>query len=104
MDADLPILRRFWEDFLRFAPYEQTNELMLEGYLAMQLALRPLANLPKDFTKEDYRQALENLGNINLGMGDTCTLSATDHRCMDHIWLLQLDDKNYDKGNWHLIP
>jgi ABC-type branched-subunit amino acid transport system substrate-binding protein len=100
IDADLPMLRRFYEDFAEFAPTEPTTELALHGYLAMQMTLRALAALPGDLSRENLRLALESLHRNNLGFGGYCQMSANDHTCLEKTWLLRFDGES----TWQVIP
>ncbi len=100
IDADLPMLRRFYEDFAEFAPTEPTTELALHGYLAMQLTFRAMATLKENFTRGDLRLALESLHKNNLGFGGYCQMSASDHICLERVWFLQFDGE----GNWRVVP
>lgn len=64
----------------------------LEGYIAARLLVRALERIPGPPTRESLVQALEQLGNFDLGLDEPLQLSPTEHQACHRVWLTSLSD------------
>ena len=70
---------------------EEQDFIWREGYLAAQVLVKALQNIPGEISGDTLKQALEALGSVNLEGFGTVTLNLGDHQASDHVWLTHLD-------------
>ena len=58
----------------------------LEGYLAASMLVKGLEKISDEPTADKIVDALDGFGELDLGIGQMATLSATDHQAMDSVW------------------
>ncbi|GHC16748.1 ABC transporter substrate-binding protein [Aidingimonas halophila] len=103
LDADLPAI-----DAYRSAMEAQDSDydadfVSLEGYLAASLFVKGLEAAGDDPDREAIVDALEGLGEIDLGLGETLTLSEDDHQASDAVWPTIIEDGQFEPVDWSTL-
>jgi ABC-type branched-subunit amino acid transport system substrate-binding protein len=70
---------------------EKPDFISLEGYLAGTLLVEALKRAGKDVTTETLVDALEQLRNVDLGVGAPVTYSLSEHQALHKVWGTMLD-------------
>lgn len=90
-EKSLPIIVDFHQDMTRFSPHNPLNPLSLEGYIAARIFTKALPNT-EHINHETMIDALESLGQFDIGLGVPLMLSPEEHQASHSIWLTQLKD------------
>lgn len=72
----------------------------MEGYLAARILIKALAQIQGDTTREKVNQALEELGEFDLGTGTELSLSLDDHQASSAVWPVKLHGQSAKSINW----
>ncbi|QRV22520.1 ABC transporter substrate-binding protein [Marinomonas foliarum] len=88
-DKALPVAIDFREDMAKYSPQAKLNPLSFEGYIAARIFTKPFSNeLPT--SREKIIDALESLGEFDIGLGVPLMLSPQEHQASHSVWLTQL--------------
>lgn len=98
-----PIVREYLKDYKRFKPNGRPDYVGLEGYLASRLLILALSRIEGELTRENVIQALEQLGDFDLGVGAPLHLSALQHQASQHVWVTQFRDETIVPFQWRQI-
>ncbi len=102
-DNSIPIVREYQTDLKTLDPSAQAGFGDLEGYIAariFELALDKIAGSP---TREAIIDALEGLGEFDIGLGEPLSLSPTGHQASHRIWPTILKDGAFVPFEWNDI-
>ena len=58
----------------------------LEGYIATRILIHALTRIEGQISRESIINALEGLGEFDLGIGITLKISQTEHQASHQIW------------------
>jgi ABC-type branched-subunit amino acid transport system substrate-binding protein len=72
----------------------------LEGYIAARILVTALERVPGPLTREGIVDALEGLGEFDLGLGETLKLGPQDHQACHRVWLTRLQDGAFAPFPW----
>jgi ABC-type branched-subunit amino acid transport system substrate-binding protein len=86
LESSLPIVQSFHKAFHRFNPSIAPTFGALEGYIATRIFLYALKSLEGQITRESTIDALENLGQFNLGFASPLNISKNEHQASHQIW------------------
>jgi branched-chain amino acid transport system substrate-binding protein len=75
----------------------------LEGYIAARILTLALEKIPGAVTREAVINALEGLGEFDLGLGDPLCLSQTEHQASHRVWPTVLKDGRFVPFQWRDI-
>ncbi|MBS2022860.1 MAG: ABC transporter substrate-binding protein [Deltaproteobacteria bacterium] len=82
IDSDLPGVAEFRER----VKAEQRSYVVLEGFLAAKAFCEGLRLGPPDLTADQFIDAFEGTGKIELGLGTQFWISPTDHELSEDVW------------------
>lgn len=102
VNEDLPAIREFREDIEKYSKGKRQSYGLLEGYLAAKLftvGLRKAAE-ENDVTREGIIDALESLGNADIGIDVPVGFSKTDHDALGKIWPTIIKNKRFEPLIW----
>ena len=85
-DANAPIAREYQADLASLDEEISTTFGGLEGYIAARILVRALETIPGKPTREGIIDALEGLGNFDLGLAEPLKLDAQHHQACHRIW------------------
>jgi ABC-type branched-subunit amino acid transport system substrate-binding protein len=86
LESPLPIVQEFHKALYRFDPSIAPTFGSLEGYITTRILIHALKTLEGDITRESITEALENLGQFDLGFAASLELSKSEHQASHQIW------------------
>src|SRR5262249_30262793 len=75
----------------KYFPGESADYVSFEGYLAARLLAEGIKRAGPPVATENLVEALESLGNFDLGLGQTLSCGRTEHQATHKVWATQLD-------------
>ncbi|WP_148252823.1 ABC transporter substrate-binding protein [Aidingimonas lacisalsi] len=103
LDADLPAIESYRSAMEAQAADHEADFVSLEGYLAASLFVKGLEAAGSDPDREAIVDALEGLGEIDLGLGKPLTLSEDDHQASDAVWPTIIEDGRFEPVDWSTL-
>jgi len=94
LDADLPAMR----EYRAAVPAATASFVSLEGFLAAKAFVKALRMAGPRATREQFIDALEAGGSLELGIGEVTPLSKTRHQISDRVWPTVLR-----RGHFHAV-
>lgn len=78
---DLPLINKYQKDLKEFFPQAKPNFVSLRGYIDALIWVEGLKRAGKDLTRDGFVAALEEIRNLDVGLGTGMALSysPTDH-------------------------
>jgi ABC-type branched-subunit amino acid transport system substrate-binding protein len=103
LDVSLPIVRDYLADLHAQDPAATAGEGNLEGYVAARIFLRALKKIEGAPTRENIIDALESLGQFDLGLGTPLALGPNEHQACHQVWPTILKDGVFVPFAWKEI-
>jgi branched-chain amino acid transport system substrate-binding protein len=94
------IVQDYHEDLKTSPDADRTSYCTLEGYVAARILLLALENIPGPITRESVVDALEALGEFDLGLGENLKLTPQEHQACHRVWLTRVQDGNCVSFPW----
>ncbi|MGD9690043.1 MAG: ABC transporter substrate-binding protein [Phycisphaerales bacterium] len=85
-DSDVPIAAAHRAALAAFKPEARATYLSLEGYAAARMLLSGIERIKGAITREAVVDALENLGEFDIGLGERLVLSGKRHQACERVW------------------
>lgn len=85
-ESELPICREYLAAMAAWSPASATGFGSLEGYISQRILLRALAAVEGEVTREKLVDALEGLGEFEIGLGKSMSFGKADHQASDGVW------------------
>jgi ABC-type branched-subunit amino acid transport system substrate-binding protein len=85
-DCDLKVVKEYRRAIRECEPSTQPSFTSLEGYLAARTLLLALGRIEREPTRESVVDALMDLGDFDLGLGETLHLSPKSHQACHRVW------------------
>jgi len=107
LESTLPIVKNFHKALHRYNPALSPTYGALEGYIAAHIILQALKSLEEEVTRESIVEALENMGEFDLGFGAPLKISAKEHQASHQIWptiIRQGKVKSFDWKQLEKLP
>lgn len=98
--ADTPIIQAYREDLRKLNPALSFDFGSLEGYIAVSIFTRALESIHGELNRETIVDALESLGDFNIGMGELLHLGPDDHQASHGVWPTILKDGDFVPFDW----
>ncbi|MEO6946051.1 MAG: ABC transporter substrate-binding protein, partial [Nitrobacter sp.] len=76
----------------KYFPGEATDYVSLEGYVAANVLIQAMKRVGPQLDTEKLIDSLENLHNLDLGLGATLNFSRAEHQGSHKIWGTALDE------------
>ena len=86
LESKLPIVQNFHKALHRLNPALPPTYGALEGYIATHIFLQALKTVKGDITRESITEALEAMGEFDLGFAAPLKLSPKEHQASHQIW------------------
>lgn len=99
----LPIVREFRTDLHAVAPSATPAFGALEGYVAARIFVSGLNQLSGPITRESVVNALNNMGEFDLGIGQKLHFSPNEHQASHHVWATKLQGGQFIPFDWSEI-
>ena len=85
-DSDLPIVRAYREALAALNAQALPTFGSLEGYVAARILIRALRSIQGPPTREAVVDALEGLGDFDIGLGVALRLAPDEHQASHTVW------------------
>lgn len=85
-ESELPVVQEYRRALQMFDRKAVPTFGSLEGYIATRILCRALAGISGQPGRESIVQALEGLQTFDLGLGESLTLSKTEHQASHRVW------------------
>ena len=103
LDDSVPIVQDYQDD-LKDIDWSATAGFGdLEGYIAARILTLALQNIQGPVTREAVVDALEGLGNFEIGLGAPLFLSRTEHQASHRVWPTILKGSRFVPFQWRDI-
>jgi ABC-type branched-subunit amino acid transport system substrate-binding protein len=86
VESSLPAVNEFRAAMRARGPEGAASYGSLEGYLSMRLFCRALRNIEGELDREKVVDALEGLGAVDIGLGESVRLSREEHQASHRVW------------------
>lgn len=100
LDSRLPIVQEYHKAFQRFNPAITPTFGSLEGYIATRIFLKALKNITGEITRDSIIDALENLGEFDLGFDQPMKITRYEHQASHQIWPTIIQNGNVLPFDW----
>ena len=84
--APLPLVNDYRLAFKAFAPSQPFSFSSLEGYIAARILCRALKHISGPLNREGVIDALEQLGDFDIGLGEQLRLNSREHQACHRVW------------------
>lgn len=98
--TELPIVRDYQADLRALDPSAQPGFGSLEGYISARLFLAGLQRCDGTPTREKIIDALQSLGQFDLGLGEMLHFGPADHQACHRVWPTILRNGAFVQFDW----
>ncbi len=98
--TELPIVREYQADLAALDPAAKPGFGSLEGYIAARVFIAGLSRVQDVPTREKIIDALESLGDFNLGLGVRLHYGPRDHQACHQVWPTILRNGSFVQFDW----
>lgn len=99
-DADLPIVADYRKALETWSAYAKPTFGSLEGYIAARILWRAMETIEGSITREAIVEALERLGEFDMGLGEQLKYGADDHQACQRVWPTIIKDGKIVPFEW----
>ncbi|MBW1896213.1 MAG: ABC transporter substrate-binding protein [Deltaproteobacteria bacterium] len=99
-DSALPVVRDYRKALQSWNSWAVPTFGSLEGYISARILCRALETIPGAVTQEAIVNALEGLGEFDLGLGEQLRLGPDQHQACHRVWPTVLSDGNMVPFKW----
>jgi branched-chain amino acid transport system substrate-binding protein len=103
-ENDLPISREFRHAMERFAPESHLTFGAMEGYIVTRIFLLAVSNINGPLTGASVINAMENLGQFDLGLGIKLCLGPDEHQASHQVWPTIIRNRRVVVFGWEELP
>lgn len=91
-DSSQPAVREYSRLMAAFFPDIEPNPLSLEGFLAAKVFVEAMKRLGENPDRQCLIRVLENMQDIDIGIGEKINFSFTDHQGLDRVYVTRIED------------
>jgi branched-chain amino acid transport system substrate-binding protein len=102
-DDGIPIVREYRADLKAMDPSASAGFGDLEGYIAARILTLAVGKIRGTPTRETIVDALEGLGEFDIGLGEPLHLSRTEHQASHRVWPTLLTGGHFAPFHWSEI-
>jgi branched-chain amino acid transport system substrate-binding protein len=102
-DSRLPIMRNYRKALAAYQPSLDVSFSSLEGYTAAQILFKALETIKGPVTQEAVVDALEGLGDFDIGLGERLHLDQREHQACHRVWPMVLIDGRAVPFQWRQL-
>ena len=88
----------------RFSPASPLTFGSLEGFIVTRMFLKAVGTISGDLTRSSLINALENLGEFDLGLGVPLRLGPDEHQASHRVWPTIIHDGRVVVFDWEHLP
>jgi branched-chain amino acid transport system substrate-binding protein len=102
-EADLKIVREYQADLKAAYPHLAPGYTTLEGYVDCRIFLSALQRVQGQPTRENVIDALNSMGDFDIGLGQPLHYGPGDHQACHHVWPTILRGGEFVPFDWKEI-
>ena len=95
LDGYSSLVLNYKSALAKYFPGELPDYVSLEGYVAANVLIAALKRNGPQLDTERLVETLENLRDLNVGLGTPVTFSESEHQGMHKVWATQLDETGH---------
>ena len=95
LDGYSSLVLNYKSALAKYFPGEAPDYVSLEGYVAANVLIAALKRNGPQLDTERLVETLENLHDLNVGLGTPVTFSESEHQGMHKVWGTQLDETGH---------
>ena len=95
LDGYSSLVLNYKSALAKYFPGEAPDYVSLEGYVAANVLIAALNRNGPQLDTERLVETLENLRDLNIGLGTPVTFSKSEHQGMHKVWGTQLDETGH---------
>ncbi|PWY55044.1 ligand-binding receptor [Legionella qingyii] len=101
-DSELPAVKEYRESLKKYAKDAQPGYVSLEGYLATKLFTLGLQRAAdaKKLTREGIVQVMENMHDVDIGIGIPISYDKNNHQALHMVWPTILRNGKFTSFDW----
>ena len=103
-EKNLSIVEEYHSDLATLFPSATPTFGSLEGYIASRIFTKALENIKGKPDRENVIDALESLGNFDIGLGQPLQLTKDKHQASHRVWPTILRKGDFVPFQWKDIP
>ncbi len=92
LDGHSSLVLEYKAAMAKYFPGEQADYVSLEGYVMANVLIAALRRNGQDLDTEKLVQTLENMRDLDLGLGTPVTYGRSEHQGVHKVWATQLDE------------
>jgi branched-chain amino acid transport system substrate-binding protein len=92
-NSDLPIVKEYRDEAKKIGL--DIGFVSLEGYISAKIFVTALKSISGDINRESIIDAIENMKDIDIGIGFMIDYSKTNHQASNQIWPTIIEDNQY---------
>jgi ABC-type branched-subunit amino acid transport system substrate-binding protein len=98
------IAQDYLADLKMINPNAKPGSTSLEGYIAARILVLAMGKVRGPLTREAIVDAVEGLGQFDLGLGEPLKFGPEAHQACHHVWLTSLQDGELVPFPWTALP
>ncbi|MBL4907067.1 MAG: ABC transporter substrate-binding protein, partial [Sneathiella sp.] len=102
-DISVPIVRNYLSSLNKFSKNGSPSFGGLEGYISSEILIRALRSIEGLPTRENVIDALEGMGEFDVGVGPLLYFDKTHHQASHSVWPTVLQRGRFVPFNWDEI-
>ena len=92
LDGHSSLVLNYKNALAKYFPGEAPDYVSLEGYVAANVLIEALKRNGRELETETLVGTLENLRDLDIGLGTPVTFSRSEHQGVHKVWGTQLDE------------
>jgi branched-chain amino acid transport system substrate-binding protein len=102
-DEGFPMVGEYQTDLKAMDPLASPGFVDFEGYIAARILTLALERIQGSITRESVVDALDGLGQFDLGLGERLSLGAAEHQASHQVWPTLLKEGRFVPFHWSEI-
>jgi ABC-type branched-subunit amino acid transport system substrate-binding protein len=102
--GDTAVAQEYQADLKKIDPDANPGSTSLEGYIAARILVLAMEKIRGPLTREAIVDAVEGLGQFDVGLGEPLKFGPGDHQACHHVWLTSLQDGGFAPFTWTALP
>lgn len=99
-NSELPVVKEYNAALQKYGKGVAADFVSLEGYIAAKIFVEGLKKINGTVTKEAIIDALENINNLDIGLGNLISFSKTNHQASHQVWPTIIKAGKFELLDW----
>ena len=100
-NSNLPLVAKYRRDLKSVFPSQSFSTVSLEGYLIGSLVVKVIDSMKEEVTREGFINALDNLGEFDLGLAASASISPYQHQLSNSVYGSWIKDGELTPFDWN---